>query len=117
TDSLEGGGDVTITGPDSGDTNSNGLLDVGETWIYTYSYDVTQGDIDSNGGDDDGTLDNVATVNADTEANGSVSASDDESVAVCPLAGVDLTKYVDVGFGWDDANTGPGPKNVNVGGD
>jgi uncharacterized repeat protein (TIGR01451 family) len=257
TDSFEGGSGVTITGPDSGDDNNNGLLDVGETWIYTYTYEVTQDDIDSNGGDDDGSLDNVASVNADS-TNGSVSASDDAAaevcqnphvtldktasvdgdcadvagelvnysisvtndgnvslenvvvtddfadsgsiaavdedfdgfndgdtdfdgvldvgetwlytafhavtqdeidaggnydssdpadgindslrnvatataevvnsdtlvsddddavVEVCQNPGVDLTKYVDVGFGWDDANTGPGPENVNVGGD
>jgi len=95
------------------------VLDVGETWTYTYTHEVTQGDIDSNGGDNDGTLDNIATANADAVNSGIAAdaASDDASVEVCPLPGVDLTKYVDVGFGWDDANTGPGPNNVNVGGD
>jgi uncharacterized repeat protein (TIGR01451 family) len=31
----------------SGDTNSDGVLDVGETWIYTADYEVTQDDIDA----------------------------------------------------------------------
>ncbi|SHF89982.1 conserved repeat domain-containing protein/gliding motility-associated C-terminal domain-containing protein [Mariniphaga anaerophila] len=44
----------------SGDTNSNSVLDVGETWIYSADYEVTQGDIDA--GTD---LVNVASVDTD----------------------------------------------------
>ena len=91
TDSFEGGSDVTITGPDSGDDNSNGVLDVGETWTYTYTHAVTQDDIDSNGGDDDGTLDNTATVNADS-SNGSVSDDDDAAVDVCQNPHITVAK-------------------------
>lgn len=32
---------------DSGDTNANGILDVGETWTYSTTYTVTQADIDA----------------------------------------------------------------------
>ena len=93
TDSFEGGSDVTISGPASGDANSNGLLDPGETWTYTYTYTATQDDIDSNGGDDDGTLDNVATVNADSAAtDSSVTDNDDASVEVCPAPGIAIDK-------------------------
>ncbi|HXC74773.1 MAG TPA: SdrD B-like domain-containing protein, partial [Sphingomicrobium sp.] len=95
TDSFEGGSDVVISGPDSGDSNNNGLLDVGETWTYTYTHAVTQDDIDSNGGDDDGTLDNTATVNADS-ANGSVSDDDDASADVCQNPHVTLDKTASV---------------------
>ena len=40
-------GAATLT---SGDTDSDGVLDVGEAWIYTATYNATQGDI--NQGDD-----------------------------------------------------------------
>ena len=45
----------------SGDTDTDGNLDVGETWTYSASYTVQQSDIDTNGGGD-GDIDNTATV-------------------------------------------------------
>ena len=45
-----------------GDTD--GLLDVGETWHYTATHTVTQAEIDSNGGGD-GDIDNTATADSD----------------------------------------------------
>ncbi|MGX7953821.1 DUF7507 domain-containing protein, partial [Tsuneonella sp. HG249] len=47
----------------SGDANTDGELDVGETWNYTAQHTVTQAEIDSNGGGD-GDLDNVATADS-----------------------------------------------------
>ena len=32
---------------DSGDTDSDGVLDVGESWVYEFSIQVTQADIDN----------------------------------------------------------------------
>ncbi|HSB86829.1 MAG TPA: hypothetical protein VLD86_10990, partial [Ilumatobacteraceae bacterium] len=118
------GVDLDSDGFNDGDTDGDGQLDVGETWLYTATHTVTQDEIDAGGNydsDADGTNDslrNVATataevVNSDTQ----VTDDDDAVVEVCQNPGIDLTKYVDVGFGWDDANTGPGPQNVNVGGD
>jgi uncharacterized repeat protein (TIGR01451 family) len=45
----------------SGDLNSNNLLDTSESWIYSGTYILQQSDIDTNGGGD-GTLDNTVTV-------------------------------------------------------
>jgi uncharacterized repeat protein (TIGR01451 family) len=45
----------------SGDTDSDGWLDITETWTYTPTYIVQQSDIDSNGGGD-GDIDNTVTV-------------------------------------------------------
>ncbi len=50
----------------SGDTNSDGKLDLTETWTYTCSHTVTQAEIDSNGAATD--LDN--TVTADSNESG-----------------------------------------------
>ncbi len=41
-----------------------GVLDVGESWVYTATYTVTQPEIDSNGGGD-GVINNTATVDCD----------------------------------------------------
>ncbi|WP_165784573.1 beta strand repeat-containing protein [Zhengella mangrovi] len=40
-------GTVTVSAPDSGDTNGNGQLDPGETWIATAAYTLVQADLDS----------------------------------------------------------------------
>jgi len=37
----------TVLVLDSGDSNSNGILDVGEAWLYSSSYTITQADIDN----------------------------------------------------------------------
>lgn len=60
TDKVEGytATSATFTG---GDANSNGLLDLTETWTYSSSYTVLQADLDGSGGGD-GDLDNTATV-------------------------------------------------------
>lgn len=56
-------GVIDVQDSDGGDTNGNGLLDVGETWLFSGQYQVTQSDIDQRGnydGPDPDTLnDNV----------------------------------------------------------
>jgi uncharacterized repeat protein (TIGR01451 family) len=47
----------------SGDLDTDGKLDVGETWLYTASHTLTQAEIDSNGGGD-GKIDNIATADS-----------------------------------------------------
>jgi hypothetical protein len=91
----------------SGDANTNGLLDVGETWTYSASYDVTQADIDNNGGGD-GTIDNVATGDtAETPQD-----TDDASVAIIRNPGIDIEKSVktDVNGAFVDADDPDGPE-------
>ena len=59
---------LDITG---GDVNSNGLLDVGETWTLSGEYTVTQADMDARGNYDeldDGTNDDVIRNAASVEA-------------------------------------------------
>jgi len=118
--------DLDSDGINDGDTNGDGKLDVGETWQYTAYHTVTQAEIDAGGNYDssappDGindSLRNVATATAEVVGTDTQVTDDDDAVVeVCQNPSVDITKYVDVGFGWDDANTGPGPQNVNVGAD
>ena len=66
TDPLLGG---VVAGPDSGDTDNDGELDVTEAWIYTGSYAITQGDIDTGSVTNSATADGTApdqTVVSDT---------------------------------------------------
>ncbi len=70
TDPLLGG---PIAGPDSGDTDGDGQLDVTETWVYTANYSITQGDIDA------GEVINQATAKANDPAGNTVSDLSDES--------------------------------------
>ncbi|WP_338226486.1 DUF7507 domain-containing protein, partial [Algoriphagus confluentis] len=61
------------TGPtlQSGDSNSNGVLDPGEIWVYRATYQVTQEDIDN------GSYTNTATATGDP-AGGSLDDASDE---------------------------------------
>ncbi|MGJ8666605.1 MAG: DUF7507 domain-containing protein, partial [Patiriisocius sp.] len=70
TDALLGG---VVPGPDSGDDNANGILEVDEIWTYLADYIIDQADIDA------GMVMNTATVTADG-SNGQVSDVSDESV-------------------------------------
>ncbi|MFM5884289.1 MAG: hypothetical protein ACKOQ3_02970, partial [Novosphingobium sp.] len=63
---------VTVTDPNadagsitylSGDSDSDGKLDVGETWLYSAVHTVTQAELDTRGGGD-GDVDNIATADS-----------------------------------------------------
>jgi LPXTG-motif cell wall-anchored protein len=62
----------------SGDANSNGKLDVGETWTYSCTYAVTAADIAA------GTIPNTAKAAANDPAGNPVSATASATVAVLP---------------------------------
>ena len=62
TDPLLGG---LLTATPSGDTNTNGVLDITETWVYVQDYSVTQSDIDT------GSITNQATATGEG-VNGTV---------------------------------------------
>ncbi|MEP3205437.1 MAG: gliding motility-associated C-terminal domain-containing protein, partial [Gilvibacter sp.] len=95
-----------IPGPDSGDTNGDGLLDVDETWIYTATYVLTLEDVEN------GIVINQAEVFADTPDGIEVSDLSDESsfteddpteTELCQQASMSVTK---VGVFNDDNGDG-----------
>ena len=108
--SVENSGNVTLTNigvsdPDvtltyqSGDANSDGELDAGETWIYTGSKVLQQSDLDTNGGGD-GDIDTSVTVSSTELADQFVP----EEVAITPLATLSIAKSGTLND--DDGNVG-----------
>ena len=101
TDKVESLGATTATYV-SGDTDSDGVLDVGETWNYTANYVVTQADLDGKGGGD-GDIDNLATgdttqTDPDTATAAALlvyNPSVDLEKLVSKTGGADLANYID----------------------
>ena len=92
TDPLLGG---LLTATPSGDTNTNGVLDITETWVYVQDYSVTQSDIDT------GSITNQATATGEgvngivTDVSGDTITDDTPTVTILPEACIDaiaLTK-------------------------
>src|SRR5690606_22480050 len=78
-----------LPGPDSGDTSNPGVLDAGETWVYTASYIVTQQDIIN------GQVQNTATVTGLAQTSGNpfpVSNTDTVTVTLCQNAEMSIVK-------------------------
>jgi gliding motility-associated-like protein/uncharacterized repeat protein (TIGR01451 family) len=105
-DPLLGG---VLAGPDSGDDDGDGELDVRETWIYTGSYIITQADIDAgevmNQATAEGTAPDGTVV---SDASGSTSATNDVTITVlCQDPRVSLEKS-----GVFDDNNGDGIPQV-----
>jgi uncharacterized repeat protein (TIGR01451 family) len=79
------------TGPDyvSGDTNGNGILDVGETWIFTATYIITIEDMDNQ------SVLNTAYVHADSPGDVEVEDEDSEEIFVDEDPDLEVTKTAD----------------------
>ncbi|GEM_PF-838937 len=95
-------GNVTLTGVSVSDPlladltrqadnpgNGDNLLDMGETWVYTGTYTVTQADLDDNGGGD-GDIDNTVTV----DTNEAGSQTDSETVPIVTEPAIQVVKEV-----------------------
>ncbi len=76
-------GTINVTAPLSGDTNTNGFLDPGETWIVQADYTVTLADIES------GSVTNIAYSSGSTGSN--TIRSDDDTVTATFTAAPELT--------------------------
>ena len=71
--------DAVLTGD-----NGNGILEVNETWTYSYDHVVTQTELTTRGIDGDNSLDNVASVTTDQ----TVPDSDDAHIPIVLGPGV-----------------------------
>ncbi|MGB4847852.1 MAG: hypothetical protein WBP41_08035 [Saprospiraceae bacterium] len=85
---------TATTGPNyvSGDGTVTGVLEVGETWIYSASHTVTQQDLDN------GSYTNIATGNGSADTNGDsvgdtpVTDNDPETINAIQTPGIDVVK-------------------------
>ena len=83
---------VTVGGFNTGDTNTNNILDIGETWRYTATQTATQADLDTNGGGDSD-KDNTASVTATQQGTATtVMATDSAAAPIVPAAAIAITK-------------------------
>ena len=90
----------------SGDTNSDGNLDVSETWQYTSTKSVIQAMLEAGG-----SITNIAVVTGD----GASSDQDDATVQVVQNPALQIEKQVSLdGSTWFDADSATGPI-ANVG--
>ena len=94
TDPLLGG---LLTAAVSGDINSNGILEVTETWVYVQDYVVTQSDIDA------GSITNQATATGTganavvTDVSGATVLDDIPTVTIVPEACFDAIAITKTG--------------------
>ena len=101
TDPLLGG---LLTAAVSGDTNTNGILEVTETWVYVQDYVVTQSDIDT------GSITNQATASGTgaeaivTDVSGATISDDIPTVTIVPEACFDAIAITKAGL-FNDIDT------------
>ena len=102
TDPLLGG---LLTALPTGDTNTNGILEVTETWVYVQDYVVTQSDIDT------GSITNQATASGTgvnglvTDLSGATVSDDIPTVTIVPASCFDAIAITKTGvFNDGDAN-------------
>ncbi|MCK0122767.1 hypothetical protein MWU61_19670, partial [Loktanella sp. F6476L] len=72
------------------DTNTNGKIDVDETWQYTLTYTITQTDIDAGG------VVNLASVVTQDPSGDDVLGSDDVQADLTQAPAMDITKSAPV---------------------
>ena len=101
TDPLLGG---LLTAVPTGDTNTNGILEVTETWVYVQDYVVTQSDIDT------GSITNQATASGTgvnglvTDLSGATISDDIPTVTIIPEACLDAIAITKTGV-FNDVDT------------
>ncbi|PKA83670.1 putative repeat protein (TIGR01451 family)/gliding motility-associated-like protein [Ulvibacter sp. MAR_2010_11] len=105
TDPLLGG---VVAGPDSGDTDNDGELDVTEVWIYTGSYAITQDDIDNGEVINQATVTGIAPDQSQvSDLSGSTTATDDETTTtLCQEPIIAIVKEASYDDGGDCSDPG-----------
>lgn len=87
------------TGPTSGDTDSDGELDPGESWVIDAEYTIVQSDMDG------GTLTNIAFARGNTGDNIIRSDNAEVSVALAAAPGLSITKTAQLVKASDNSGT------------
>ncbi|WP_345003652.1 DUF11 domain-containing protein, partial [Snuella lapsa] len=77
-----------------GDTDNDGVLDVGETWNYTATHTITQIDIDSGSFTNTATADGSADTDGDGIGDTPVTDDDPDTVTAVQTASIELIKSI-----------------------
>ncbi|PWQ98013.1 DUF7507 domain-containing protein [Leucothrix arctica] len=78
--------DAAPTTPDSGDSNTNSVLETDEVWVYSCNHTVTQAEIDA------GTVDNTATATGTSAGGTLVPVTATNSIPVAAAPALDFIK-------------------------
>ncbi len=87
-DTLADGSTGTVSGP-AADTGTSNALDVGETWVYTLTYNVTQGEIDAG-------VPLVNTVSVTSTETGTTAQTDSAQTGIAVSPAMEVEKVVDL---------------------
>ena len=101
TDPLLGG---LLTAAVSGDTNTNGILEVTETWVYVQDYVVTQSDIDTGSITNQATASGTGAEGLVTDLSGATISDDIPTVTIIPEACLDAIAITKTGV-FNDIDT------------
>ena len=101
TDPLLGG---LLTATPSGDINSNGILEVTETWVYVQDYVVTQSDIDTGSITNQATASGTGAEGVVTDLSGATISDDIPTVTIVPEACLDAIAITKTGV-FNDIDT------------
>ena len=101
TDPLLGG---LLTATPSGDINSNGILEVTETWVYVQDYVVTQSDIDTGSITNQATASGTGAEGVVTDVSGATISDDIPTVTIVPEACLDAIAITKTGV-FNDIDT------------
>lgn len=103
TDPLLGG---VVSGPSSGDTNSDAILDVNEVWIFNATYTLTQFDIDEAGVINQAILTGKTFGGTDLQDLSDDNSNLEDDPTVTPLVIRNQIELTKIGFFNDDNNNG-----------
>ena len=101
TDPLLGG---LLTATPTGDINSNGILEVTETWVYVQDYVVTQSDIDTGSITNQATASGTGAEGVVTDLSGASISDDIPTVTIVPEACLDAIAITKAGL-FNDIDT------------
>ncbi|PKP39801.1 MAG: hypothetical protein CVT96_11560, partial [Bacteroidetes bacterium HGW-Bacteroidetes-13] len=103
TDPLLGG---VVSGPSSGDTNSDAILDVNEVWIFNATYTLTQFDIDEAGVINQAILNGKSMGGTDLQDLSDDNSNLEDDPTVTPLVIGNQIELTKIGVFNDDNNNG-----------
>ncbi len=90
----------------SGDVDSDGILDIGETWFYTATQTATQADLDTNGGGDSDKDNTASVIATQVGTTRTVTSTSSASAPIVQSSALAITKVFNGWSGGDGDSEG-----------